>query len=267
MQTNRAAFHLERLARISKATALDAGRRAAGAINPFAHSDLIDFHVARGLDRHHVTEGSMPATSLRFIHDAIRNAAIHERPFHGLHIGNYVGVSLAYLSAAIREKHAESRMFAIDPNLPHRGTSNPQSHVAELLQACGITKSVVLLAGFSGLKSISNDGVVFDDYDPLANYESEAAIEGAVKSLAKVCRGSFRFALIDGNHEAEYLRAEIAELLPLLADGAIIAIDDADDAWPELKAVYESAASKRLRPLGTDGRVGLLAYCAPAEQP
>ncbi|MFM7518964.1 MAG: hypothetical protein ACKO9B_00685 [Planctomycetota bacterium] len=89
---------------------VEAGKSAS--IDPHDYEQLIDFHVARGLSRVQVSHGSMPGESLRFISDAIR-AAFHGTPICGLHVGNYVGISLAYLTATLQQVHTDSRMCAI----------------------------------------------------------------------------------------------------------------------------------------------------------
>ena len=253
----RADVHRERHQLIEKLRSTNATRGRV--VDPFDYPGLIGFHVARGLARLHVTEGSIPAGSLSYIRETLASAGF-EGPVHGLHIGNYVGVSLAYVTQVLVSIHPESRVFAIDPNIQHRGTSNPQSHVAALLAACGLKDSVVILAGFSGRKSVSNDGVIFDGYDPLANNASEISVENVLDSLGAVLQGNFRFALLDGNHEADYLRNEINRLKRLLAPDAIVVLDDVDEAWAELKTVFEEVRNEEFSYVGTDGRVGILQH-------
>lgn len=248
-------MHRERYQLIDKIRSANANK--ARVVDPFDYAALIGFHIARGLPRAHVTEGSIPVGSLNYIRETLASSGF-AGPVHGLHIGNYVGVSLAYVTQVLIDIHPQSRVFAIDPNIPHRGTSDPQSHVAALLTACGLTNSVVILAGFSGCKSVSNDGVIFDGYDPLANNASEVAVEEVLRSLGTVLQGKFRFALIDGNHEAEYLRNEINRLKPLLAEDAIVVLDDVDEAWVEIKRVFEEVRDEDFCHVGTDGRVGIL---------
>lgn len=249
--------HRERHQLIEKLRSANAAQTKA--VNPFDYAGLVGFHVARGLSRAHVTEGSIPASSLNYLRETLVSASF-AGPAHGLHVGNYVGVSLAYVTQVLVDIHPESRVFAIDPNIPHRGTPNPQLHVAALLTACGLNNSVVILAGFSGRKSVSNDGVIFDGYDPLANNASEIAVENVLDSLAAICKGKFRFALLDGNHEAEYLKNEIHRLRPLLAEDAIVVLDDVDEAWAELKNVFNELRNEHFSHVGTDGRIGILRH-------
>jgi hypothetical protein len=66
-------------------------------------------------------------------------------------------------------------------------------------------------AGYSGRKSVSNDGILFisengSEYDPLSHFSDEQSCEDTLSNLAVLYEGRFDFAVMDGNHEAEYLR-------------------------------------------------------------
>jgi len=64
------------------------------------------------------------------------------RPQIALHIGNFVGISLAYLTCFLAEQHCDSLVVGVDPDVPHRGIRHPQEHVAALLTACGLENNV-----------------------------------------------------------------------------------------------------------------------------
>lgn len=263
-QQQRAEMHEERHSRIQDLDHSTASR-SGELIDPFQYESLIDFHVSRGLSRANVVEGSIPAASLSFIRDVLRES-VEQTPLHGLHIGNYVGVSLAYIAATLRSLHPDSRTVAIDPNLPHRGTVNPQSHVAALLRACGLQGDIVLAAGYSGVKSVSNDGVIFAGYDPFANHDEEAGVENVLRSLSLLYPRRFGFAILDGNHDARYLRTELDFIARLLAPKSLVVLDDVDDAWLEIKEVYQSIGDSRFEAISTDGRVGILRYISDANR-
>ena len=249
-------FHQRRYGKIAEAARLDNGGTE---INPFDFDALVAFHEKRGLLRHHLLEGSIPCASLQFVRQAVEQH-IGTGPLLGLHVGNYVGISLAFCAAALKAVHPESRMLGIDPNVPHRGTADPQSHVAALLRACDLQDHVLILTGYSGRKSISNDGVEFDGYDPVCYARSESAVEHVLRSLGFLLPQRINFALIDGNHEADYVRAELCDLAPLLARNALVVLDDVDAAWQELRDVFNTIDDSGFAKVGTDGRVGVLRF-------
>ncbi len=249
----RVRFHEKRREEILAAHASAASRRVIDAEN---RRDVFDFLTARGIPPHHVREGSVPEASLAFLREHVQGLP-DSRPLLGLHVGNFVGVSLAFLVAGLKKRHPGSLVIAIDPNLPHRGVNNPQEHVAALLSACGLQQSVLLVAGYSGAKSVSNDGVVFAGYDPAAQFANEAACENTLENLARLLPQQCDIALMDGNHEGPYLAAELARTIPLMRPGGLVVLDDVDSAWEEIRAVFEQAKAFGLEPIGADGRIGV----------
>jgi hypothetical protein len=177
-----------------------------------------------------------------------------------LHVGNFVGVSLAYLTAVITARKPDALVLSVDPNLCHRGIANPQSHVTALLSACGLSRNSIVLAAYSGAKSISNDGVVFESYNPEAEFQNETSCEMALANLSKICPGVVDVAMLDGNHEACYLIEELKQLRPLLKGGALLILDDVNQAWAEIQAVFEDVAALGFTAIATDGRVGIARY-------
>jgi hypothetical protein len=261
LERNRTAYHMERKARIK--TALSSAN-SNGSLNPLDHLALISFLESREIPRVHLVEGSIPPESLQYLNEKITDSFTSGDALFGLHIGNFVGVSLSYLTGVLHKINKQSLVVAIDPNLTHRGVANPQSHVAALLSACGLQENVLLVAGYSGTKSISNDGAVFVGYDPGKQYSEEHGCQNCIKSLGKLADGAFHVALMDGNHEAEYLRDEIAQVTTLLRPGGFIILDDVDSNWQELKDVFHSLTEFGFEIVGTDGRVGVARLLGPA---
>jgi len=248
-----AAFHAER-------------RRRMAGVNLISHSAVIQgddcgqtlaFLKARGLPEAQLIQCSIPQPSLEYIRERAILLLDASGPLTALHIGNFVGVSLAFLAAALRQRHPDSLVVSMDPNLAHRGVSHPQAHVAALLAACGLQRNTMIIAGYSGRKSISNDGVVFDGYDPQKEFANECACENSLQNLNALCSAAFDVVLMDGNHEASYLAGEIQAVLPLLKRGGFVVLDDVNAAWAEIREVFSRITAFGLEPVGSDGRVGL----------
>jgi hypothetical protein len=64
----------------------------------YSHAAAIDFHCSRGLPRGHVESGSMPEASLEFCCDALDRLVRGNGPLVGLHVGNFLGVSLTHFA-------------------------------------------------------------------------------------------------------------------------------------------------------------------------
>jgi hypothetical protein len=125
---------------------------------PYAYSDSIEFLCARGLPRDHVIGGSIPEASLAFCSKHLDSLMPNDRPIFGLHVGNFLGVSLAYFVDYASRKHQNSVVVSIDPNLTHRGIESPQNHVVAILNHFALQQNAMICVGYSGGKSISNDG-------------------------------------------------------------------------------------------------------------
>ena len=250
-------FHSRRKTNIEAAT-VDrlADHRIVDPLNP---AEMVDFLVARGIPRVHVLEGSIPEKSLSFLNKQLEYRLPIGRPMLGLHIGNFVGVSLAYLTAALCSRHFESLVVAVDPNVPHRGIPHPQDHVVALLAATGLQGHVINIVGYSATKSVSNDGVVYDEYDPAQHYSSEASCERVLRNLSGIMHRQFDIALLDGNHEAPYLMEELGTLRPLLSPRGIVILDDIDENWTDIRDVFLRSRSLGFEPLTSDGRIGVIA--------
>lgn len=249
----RAEFHAERRQRIAGV----ATSPSTGVIQGDDCGQTLAFLKARGLPEADLLVGSMAQPSLEYIRERAILPLDAVGPLTALHIGNFVGVSLAFLAAALRQRHPDSLVVSIDPNLAHRGIRNPQAHVAALLAACGLQRNTMIIAGYSGRKSISNDGVVFKGYDPVQEFAGEYACENTLQNLKALCPKTFDVVLMDGNHEGSYLTGELQAALPLLKPGGVVILDDVNAAWTEIREVFSQIATFGLEPIGTDGRVGL----------
>lgn len=254
-ESDRLRFHAARRAAISASRATPAADRAL--IDGENRDEVVAFLESRQIPLHHILEGSVPEASLAFLRQQIQNLPISDEIPIGLHIGNFVGVSLAFLTAALRRIHPEALVIAVDPNLRHRDVAEPQNHVAALLRACGLQHNVLMVAGYSGAKSISNDGVTFGDYDPAQSFQNEAACEASIANLRKLFSRRCLIALIDGNHEANYLEREITEIMPLMRSGGLLVFDDVDEHWAEIRELFARVRDFGLEPLAANGRLGI----------
>jgi hypothetical protein len=221
------------------------------------YEQVISFLKGRGLPERHLREGSVPQGSLEFIREKVISKLVTTRPLTGLHIGNFVGVSLAFITVSLVKRHPGSLVISIDPNIPHRGIVNPQFHVSALLSACGVQKNSLIVAGYSGSKNVSNDGVIFEGYDPSNEFSGESACEDALSNISRFCPESLDLVFLDGNHNANYLLSEIRQIIPVLRNESFVVLDDVDHYWAEIRDVFHKIPSLGLVILGTDGRVGI----------
>jgi len=223
-----------------------------------AYQDAVDFLVHQGCDRTQVLEGSIPETSLDYCAAfLLRNSASYKKPLLGLHVGNFVGISLAYFVKFSKELHADSLVVSIDPNLTHRGIYNPIQMVTKLLARYGLQKNAMILTGYSLEKCVSNDGaIITSDYDPFMRFPDECSCECVLNALTKLTQTRFDYAVIDGNHTGSYLQREIELIDSLLNVGGLLILDDI--GWTEIQNVYQQLSANKYKNLGGDGRVGIL---------
>jgi hypothetical protein len=238
--------------------------------NPYSYSAAVEFHCARGLPRGHVIGGSMPESTLAFCSKILDDLipTTDERPLVGLHVGNFLGVSLSHFVNYVRQRNDKSVVVSIDPDLTHRGIEHPQKDVIAILNHFGLQGNAVICVGYSTSKSLSNDGTAFlgengFEYDPYARFESEQSCEDTLSNLCAISQGKFDFAVVDGNHEGSYLRRETAMARRLLKPDGILILDDVSDAWTEIKAEYDGLLSNGWRAVAADGRVGVLQSGSP----
>lgn len=230
-----------------------------------SYDNLVLFLANRGIDETQIREGSIPPESLDFLASFVRESASTGTPLLGLHVGNFLGVSLASITAVARACHSDSVVVAVDPNLEHRGIAHPQDHVCAVLAHCGLSANVLLCCGFSEAKNVGNDGRNYlDNYRLLTQEEIAATVSqqhaptDVLSQIARLQAKPFDFALIDGNHESTYVQSELCRLHPLMKRGGLVFMDDVSEGWPMIKKVFESSESEYYRCRESNGRVGVL---------
>jgi hypothetical protein len=69
-------------------------------------------------------------------------------------------------------------------------------------------------------------------------------------------------AVVDGSHNAAYLRRELEAIVPLLRVGALLVLDDVTDAWAGIRDLFGELGAPGsawpLEALDHDGRIGVL---------
>lgn len=212
--------------------------------------ESIRFLVGRGLDEHDVREGSIPEASLNYLADKVLDRLRTDRPVRALHVGNFVGVSLCYVSWLVSERHPDSLVVSVDPNARHRGVEDPQSHALALLDHFGLLSRNLIITGYTLERS--------EEATTEADYSGRVAPENVLAGLHELVGARFDLVLIDGAHDESYLRREVAVLRRLLADHGILVFDDVRD-WSGVAEVFrQTAQDERFAQLGEDGRLGIL---------
>jgi Methyltransferase domain len=232
-------------------------RAATGPTPGYSHDAAARFLIDRGLAGEAVRDGSIPEPSLDFAGGRLRDRLPRDRPLRMLHVGNFVGMSLAYFTALARELHEDSVVVSIDPNIRHQRVADPQSHVLALLGHFGLLANSIVIPGYTLEQNLG---------DPLPGasadrYLDERACERVLEGLGRLESRGFDFVMLDGNHDSAYLRREFAALRPLLAERAIVCFDDVSESWPGVQAVFREvvdAAGEGVAELGGDGRVALV---------
>jgi len=216
--------------------------------------EAIRFLVDRGLDEHEVREGSVPEHSLDYVAEIIFDHLPSDRPVRALHVGNFVGVSLCYFSGLVRDRHPESVMVSIDPNIPHREIGNPQAHVLALLHRFGLLGHNLIIPGYTLEENLWGGSA--EDVD--AAYLEGLACENVLSSLQRLAGRCFDLVVLDGNHDDSYLSREFRALRGLLADDSIVVFDDVTE-WEGVVEVFAQALEdEAFVKLGEDGRSGIL---------
>ncbi len=223
----------------------------------FDYRDAVRFLVQRGVDREAVLKGSMPEASLHYCATVLADH-LEAGPVVGLHIGTFVGLSLAYFTDVIAAWNGKSRMVSIDPNVPHRGIDNPAGCALALLDYFGLQSNTLMLTGYTLEKNLSNDGYVFAGYDPLKRFDEELSCARLLEGLALWSQGAFHFCVIDGNHEADYMDRELGWVSRLLRLGGVLMLDDVTAGWSEIQRVHAAIDRTRYLDVGSDGRVAVL---------
>ncbi len=215
--------------------------------------EAIRFLVSRGLTETSVRAASMPEESLEYIAEIVTDRLPYDRPVRALHVGNFVGVSLCYLSCLVLDRHADSVVVSIDPNIAHRWIGDAQGHVIALLHHFGLLSNSLIIPGYTleRMPEIRTNTLN-------ANYP--LACENVIASLARVCGQQFDLVLLDGNHEEDNLAREFDALRSLLAEHSVVIFDDVGTAgWPGVGKVFGRVLGEHgFVELGHDGRVGIL---------
>jgi hypothetical protein len=215
--------------------------------------EAVRFLVGRGLDERSVRLGSIPERSLHYLGEIVPAHLPPGRPVRALHVGNFVGISLAYVSWLVRDHHPESLVVSVDPDVTHRKISHPQEHAVALLHHFGLLSTNLIVPGYT-LERASGDGPAASD----AEYRDRLACENVLENLGRAGSGPFDFVLLDGNHERDYLIRELGALRGLLAEGSIVVFDDIGE-WAGVRDVFaEVLEGDDFVELGQDGRVGVL---------
>jgi Methyltransferase domain len=225
--------------------------------------EIIDFLSERN-SRGQIIAGSMPKIAIETISKVLEERFSNPEKSNtgqgitGVHIGNFVGVSLALLTNVIKNINEGSIMISIDPNIPHRGIENPQQHVLSLLNKYELTRNSMVLTSYSLRKNLSNDGKNYGtEYIPEENYNSEASCEGGLEFLARI-HTKVDFIVIDGNHDETYLKEEIKLCNKLLKKGGLLILDDVSPQWHGVEEVFELLKSEGYKVVIEDNRVGIL---------
>jgi len=225
--------------------------------NEVSYSALIDSLIERKIHKEQIIAGSIPEVHLLEIVKLIKEH-FDNSPIVGLHVGNYVGVSLSYLAGLLKKMNERNLVVSIDPNIPHRGTIHPQEEVLFLMNKYGLNKNISVITGYSIGKTISNDGIEYTPYDPQKKYSQEYSCENQLDMLKRIACKSFSFAIIDGNHQKEYLYNEIVMINELLCDNGLIIMDDVNEGWKEIKELFESLQLSGLERIYSNERIGVL---------
>jgi predicted O-methyltransferase YrrM len=207
--------------------------------------EAIQFLLQRGLERDVVLGFSIPAASLRYMAEAVSPRLPADGPLRVLHIGNFVGISLSYMSRLVRDRHPDSVVVSIDPNTAHPEARirDPQNLVIALLQHFGLLANNVIIPGYT-----------------LERTEVDLALacENVLRSLKRVDVAGFDLVVIDGNHDETYLSREFAALRDLLATRSIVVFDDVGHLDGVLNVFRRVLEDQSCVPIGEDGRVGIV---------
>jgi len=216
--------------------------------------------VDLGVREQQIREGSIPEGSLDYLFDILKERLKNLTSIKALHIGNFVGISLLYLSNALLKINSDSVIISIDPNIPHRGVPIPQKYVCYLLNIFGFHKSNIILTGFTLEKNIGDDGgtLYFSKFTNNKSNNKKCHLTNILENLVKL-NIHLDFILIDGNHDGKYLDREIKLVDKLLNKNGILVLDDANRNWEEVNFVFKKILlSSVYKLLGNDNRIGIV---------
>ena len=194
-------------------------------------------------------EASIPEKSLHYLERFFSSYFPSDKPIIALHIGNFVGISLVWAADYFKRIHQDSLVVSIDPNLTHRGISDPLKAVVKLTNYYHLQKNILFLVGYSLEKTVGLDT------------GEGMAFENTLENLTLLSKGRYDVAFVDGHHQAAYVSKELGHLFHLLKEGGIVVMDDVDEFWQArtgLKDVYDKVDEEKFVKEQTDGRVGIL---------
>jgi predicted O-methyltransferase YrrM len=216
--------------------------------------------IDQDVSEQQIREGSIPESSLDHLFDILKERLTKLTTIKALHIGNFVGISLLYLSNALSKINSNSILISIDPNIPHRGITNPLKHVYYLLNIFGFQKSNIILTGYTLEENIIDDGgtlyfsSITNNLIDNQDYTTTHLLESLVKTNIY-----FDFILVDGNHDGKYLEREIKLVDKLLYKNGILVLDDINEGWEEVKYVYKKILlNPAYKLLADDNRLGII---------
>ncbi len=206
---------------------------------PKSYDEIANYFIdTYNIPAQEVIDGSIPKENCdTIIAQCIR---LKKPTLHLLNIGNYLGVALLYIINELKNKEISCLVTIIDPNIPHRGVTDLQTKFFDASQRFGLLKDILLIPGYSLNKSLSNDGVEFNSYNPIQNFDREVAPENVLLSLTKRQFGTFDIAILDGNHNSTYLKNEISQVDKMLNKGGLIVFDDVNDFWSPIKTTVKN---------------------------
>ncbi|MFN3231046.1 MAG: class I SAM-dependent methyltransferase [Alphaproteobacteria bacterium] len=252
-------YHERRRKLLAEYNDYRASQSSAGDIKPFDYENAVRSLVALGLDEEKVRRSTIPESGLKFALSTLEKNLDIGRPVTALHVGNFLGISLCALAGFLRDANPDSMVVAIDPNITHVGINAPHRYVSKLAEDYGLLSTILPIASFSWERNAGDFETTKPDQLDIENPYDDLAFDNALPLLTRcTAPHSFGVALIDGFHEADYLENELTMIRPLLTDGAIVILDDVNDAWADLKALYQGLDQQQWTDLGTDGRLGVL---------
>lgn len=222
----------------------------------YNYEESIRILVSKDLNENEIRSGSIPEKDLIFLTSGLIKYFNDHEKLSLLHIGNFVGVSLCYMTNFVRHVHEESLVVAIDPNMEHRGIINPEVYVKTLISNFQLDKNILLVDAFSLEKNLKNDGGVL--YISDTGIQIENGCSHALNNFAKIATNKFDICMIDGNHESGYLFNEINSALPLMKLGGFIVLDDIL-YWEDVKIVFNKLQTeKNFRLITSNERIGII---------
>ncbi|HYH59530.1 MAG TPA: class I SAM-dependent methyltransferase [Thermoleophilaceae bacterium] len=218
---------------------------------PFDFEGAVAFLVGRGVEEPTIRLGAIGAESMSFARATITRHC-PGRPLRVLHVGNFVGMSLAALSDIAVSHDPGSVVVSIDPNLDHLGVTDPQQHVLALLDHFGLERNNLVICGYS-LNRVANE-------TSAGTFADKPACDGTLASLERLGQ-RFDVALVDGNHDRDYVRRELEVLIGLLDDEGLLILDDISNVHTKLPELFEEVLGDDRWPLelvDRDERLGVL---------